>query len=118
MRFSKSRRWVLGGICGFVAQPVWAAGAGLTGHYQVSGKNPDGTSYSGVAWIEDVAGNVSITWEISGRRFEGRGVIQGTILTVDWGDTTPVIYQVLDGGKTLYGTWSNGRALDILTRSP
>lgn len=118
MQMAINRRIFVFGFGSSIVFPAIAAGQGLTGHYQVKGRNPDGSKYSGLAWIEDVLGNISITWEIAGRRFEGKGVVAGNTMTVDWGDSSPVIYEIQNGGRRLSGTWANGQALDILTLSP
>ena len=97
--------------------PAIAQGLGVSGQYQVDGRNPDGTAYSGVARVIQIGDQVRITWEIAGRRFEGQGVVQGDQITVDWGDTTPVIYVILDDG-TLSGTWAGGQGSDVLTPIP
>jgi hypothetical protein len=47
---------------------------------------------------------------------KGIGTLTNGILTVDWGDTYPVIYQVEQNGKVLEGTWSNGRATEKLIK--
>ena len=50
------------------------------------------------------------------RRHEHRGVgvLDGRVVTVDWGDATPVIYVVMEDGE-LHGTWADGTALEKLT---
>jgi hypothetical protein len=45
---------------------------------------------------------------------EGQGTLNGSMLTVDWGQPDPVIYQVMHDG-TLEGTWARGRAKESLT---
>lgn len=97
--------------------PALAQSLGVSGRYQVDGRNPDGSAYSGVARVLQLGDEVRITWEIAGRQFEGRGVVEGDRITVDWGDTTPVIYTILGDG-TLSGTWAGGQAIDVLTPIP
>ena len=38
---------------------------------------------------------------------------QGNVLTIDWGQSSPVIYKVRPDG-VLDGTWANGRAAETL----
>ena len=57
---------------------------------------------------------VRLNWRISnGDTFQGKGYLRGNTLTIDWGQTHPVIYKVGDDG-VLRGTWSNGRGKENL----
>ncbi len=94
-----------------------AAATGIGGSYLAKGVNPDGSVYEGsclVAPQED--GSFSFDWEIGGSTYTGSGSLRNGILTVDWGESYPVIYQVKQGGRVLVGTWSGGKATETLTR--
>lgn len=99
-------------LCLF-ALPVWAAS--ITGNYQVAGRNPDGSAYNGLVQISENQGNVRMFWQVGGRRYQGTGVYQAPLVTVDWGSSAPIIYVVMSNGA-LHGTWANGTALERLTR--
>lgn len=108
----------LGLLATLVARPASAQGLGLTGQYQVDGRNPDGSRYYGVARMVQVGRRVSMTWQIEGgQTYEGVGTLDGSILTIDWGADLPVIYDVSDPYR-LVGTWAGGRASEILTAIP
>lgn len=103
------------------ASPAPAASGGPTaeigGVYRAQGTNPDGSAYRGTCEIslgED--GEYQFEWTIGSSNYTGTGRLNGNTLTVDWGDTYPVVYQVLQGGKVLQGTWSGGKAKETLTR--
>lgn len=114
------RRFLLTGFCCTAASLPLSALAGdikitsLEGKYTSRGKNPDGSSYVGTAEIRTEGNIVYIGWRIAGQKFSGHGRLNGNVLTINWGDTTPVVYAVLPNG-VLQGTWSNGKATDVLT---
>ncbi|PJZ24602.1 fibronectin-binding protein [Leptospira hartskeerlii] len=86
------------------------------GTYKVTGTNPNGSKYKGSVTItlnED--GSYNFEWSV-GNSFSGTGTLSGSTLTVDWGDTYPVIYTVKNGGNRLEGTWGNGTGTEILTK--
>lgn len=60
--------------------------------------------------------NTFFTWTVAGQTFTGTGTLEGTTLTVDWGETEPVIYEVKNGGKLLEGTWAGGNATETLRK--
>ncbi|MFV2034396.1 MAG: hypothetical protein ACC631_04680 [Halocynthiibacter sp.] len=91
---------------------------GVSGFYKVTGLNADGTFYQGtVNIVESADGTVQFAWSIRRESFSGTGVREGRIVTVDWGQTTPVIYVVMKNGE-LHGTWDGGLALELLTVLP
>jgi TPR repeat protein len=91
-----------------------AASKSITGHYTVTGKNPNGSSYSGVVTIEKAAKGYRFVWNISGTIMHGSGDYAGQNLVIDWGSTYPVIYTLASDGR-LVGTWGNGQASETLT---
>jgi hypothetical protein len=85
----------------------------LSGSYSVAGRNADGTAYSGIATVTHQGDAVEITWTVGGQTYRGAGLLEGRVLTVNWGDSTPVVYVLMPDGA-LHGTWADGRALDRL----
>jgi Caspase domain len=79
-----------------------------TGNYRVKGTNPNGSAYQGTLTIERSGALYLVRWKIGKDTYEGQGTLNGSTLTVDWGQPDPVIYQVLHDG-TLEGTWAQGR---------
>lgn len=90
-----------------------AAAQPIAGSYRAEGRNPDGTAYRGLVTIVEANGIVTVSWEVGNALYSGRGVIEGRVVTVDWGSDAPVIY-VIAGNGMLYGTWANGTALERL----
>ena len=91
--------------------------SGIGGTYTATGTNPDGSAYRGscvVALRPD--GSYSFSWAIGESTSAGVGTLEKGVLTVDWGDDSPVIYQVQKDGTTLVGTWADGDATEKLTR--
>jgi hypothetical protein len=85
----------------------------LTGAYGVEGRNPDGTPYLGTAMIKMRGdGQLDFVWQI-GQFQHGIGKLDGNIVTVDFGDLFPAIYEIQTDGS-LNGTWGNGKALERL----
>lgn len=105
-----------GGILMLTGIAAVAQTAGISGNYQVNGLNADGSAYSGVASIFEREGIVRMDWTVAGQSYSGNGVVDGRVVTVNWGASSPVIYVIMEGG-TLHGTWDNGRALEKLTKS-
>ena len=88
----------------------------ITGQYRVEGRNADGSAYSGLVNVNQVAGGgVGFAWAVAGQSYNGTGVREGRVVTVHWGDNTPVVYVIMPDG-TLHGTWADGRALERLLR--
>lgn len=89
--------------------------AGLPGDYSCNGSNPNGSTYRCNVTISRSGDVYSFRWLISdGTRYSGRGRLNGRILTVNWGQSAPVIYRVGDDG-VLRGTWARGEGRETLT---
>lgn len=112
-----TRRHAIAILSGAALTPVAAAAQGqsLTGRYRAEGRNPDGSTYSGSVELNDAFGKITMTWKVGSQSYEGLGTRHGRVLTVDWGDTHPVVYVVMPDGS-LHGTWANGTALERLSR--
>jgi hypothetical protein len=94
--------------------PRSAAVVVRTGNYRVQGTNPNGSTYQGTLTIERAGPLYQVRWKIGKDTYEGQGTLNGSTLTVDWGQPDPVIYQVLNDG-TLEGTWAKGMGKESLT---
>ncbi|TGJ98161.1 fibronectin-binding protein [Leptospira langatensis] len=93
-----------------------AQGLNVYGMYKVTGTNPDGSRYKGTVNVTlNDDGSYNFEWSV-GNTFSGTGSLDGNTLTVDWGDTYPVIYTVKNGGAKLEGTWGNGAGTEILSK--
>jgi hypothetical protein len=89
--------------------------ARIAGNYLATGTNGNGTAYRGTVVITSDGGvRYSFHWQIGNSTYDGIGVINGNTITVDWGQSSAVIYQVGADG-VLRGTWDNGHATEILT---
>ena len=99
------------------APSVVTTPAAIGGSYKAVGTNPDGSAYHGSC---DVAlqpdGTYSFNWTVGGSSSAGVGILEKGVMTVDWGESSPVIYQVQQDGKTLVGTWARGDGTEKLTR--
>lgn len=110
------RRSMLGLVAGIALLGATGARAqvlGISGSYRVEGRNPDGSTYSGSLTLVNAGGKVGMIWKVGSQTYEGHGVLDGRVLTVDWGSDAPVVYVVMPNGM-LHGTWANGTALERL----
>ncbi len=53
-------------------------------------------------------------WRVGSLSYQGAGTLEGNVLTVDWGSSTPIVY-ALQGDGRLSGLWEAGYGLEILT---
>jgi len=86
----------------------------LEGLYRATGTNPNGTSYSGTCTVTRSGDTYQFYWQV-GSTYRGSGRFEGDELVIHWGEAYPVIYTVADDGR-LIGTWSNGRATEVLVK--
>jgi TolB-like protein len=86
----------------------------IEGQYSAAGRNPNGTTYSGIVTITQRNESYLFVWKIGGSTYNGVGSLSGDTLTVDWGQQYPVIYKVQPTGR-LVGLWDNDRASETLT---
>ncbi len=86
----------------------------IEGQYSATGRNPNGTTYSGIVSITKKNGAYMFVWKIGNSTYSGSGYLEGDILTVNWGAPYPVIYKAQADGS-LTGTWNNGTAAENLT---
>lgn len=99
------------------AAPIAEAQQTILGDYYAYGRNADGSAYDGTVNITGNAdGTVSVHWTV-GNSYSGIGVLNGDILTVEWGASDPAFYIVMPDGE-LHGTWADGTGLELLSRTP
>jgi hypothetical protein len=85
------------------------------GSYNVAGRNPNGSRYAGRAHISRHGdGRYHLNWQVGSTSYSGTGTLDGNVLVVDWGSSTPVIYS-LGADGSLRGLWDAGRAEEVLT---
>ena len=53
-------------------------------------------------------------WSIGQSVYTGAGKLDGGIFTVDWGQSSPVVYAVSADGK-LTGLWASGKGSEVLS---
>jgi hypothetical protein len=83
------------------------------GRYRVSGRNQAGQQYAGSLVMSRQGDAYQLDWRVGSSSFRGTGTPQGNILSVDWGQSTPVVYAVGADG-TLKGLWSAGQGEETL----
>jgi hypothetical protein len=84
------------------------------GRYKAVGLNPGGTTYTGSVSIRAVPTGFDVTWRVGSNTYRGTGTLDGNILAVNWGQSTPVVYALAADG-TLRGLWAGGRGEESLT---
>ncbi|WP_428688060.1 LIC10280 family protein [Roseibium sp.] len=84
------------------------------GTYAVSGRNPNGTTYTGTVALSRQGSKYTLVWKVGASGYRGVGELDGNVLRVDWGDDTPVVYALSDDGR-LKGLWAAGRGAEELT---
>ncbi len=94
-------------------QPAPAAGEEgfpaerLVGIHPVTGKNPDGSTYTGTVEVRVVNGIVGLEWKIGNSVSHGQGVLVGQTLGVALDDGL-AIYRIVgqSEGQSLIGVWA------------
>ncbi len=101
-------RWVSGSASG-VGTEVLEGPAGLSGTYKITtGKNPDGSSYTGSVKITKKGDVYQLAWSIPGTSYVGVGILKDHVLSVGWGQgTAPGIVAYAVSGGTLDGVWAS-----------
>ena len=100
----------------FAIAPMAQAQQHILGDYHAYGRNADGSAYSGTVAISGNAdGSVTVDWSV-GNTYSGIGILNGDVLTVEWGADHPAFYVVMPDGE-LHGTWADGAGLELLTRT-
>lgn len=85
----------------------------VSGTYSVEGKNPNGSPYRGLCVIEvRTDGRYEFNWRV-GAFHRGIGTVSGNVVTVEFGDTAPVVYELRWDGS-LTGTWAGGQGSEEL----
>ena len=114
-------RWVMKyfGRRGALAVLMLIAGAvmawaDISGTYFVYGRHGDGRTFEGTATIAAVNDGYAIEWFIGDATYSGIGVLEGRVMTVEWGTEAPAIYVVMPDGE-LHGTFEDGLGVELLT---
>ena len=107
------------GRCGVLAVLMLVAGAAMawadiSGAYFVYGRHGDGRTFEGTATITLGEDGYKIEWLIGAASYSGIGVLEGRVLTVEWGTEAPAIYVVMPDGE-LHGTFEDGLGVELLT---
>jgi len=76
----------------------------LVGTYQVTGTNPDGSSYLGTLTVEAYGETYSLVWEVGNTVTTGVGLREGNVLSGGW-DCGVVTYRIQEDGR-LEGVWA------------
>jgi hypothetical protein len=84
------------------------------GEYRVDGRNPNGSRYRGRVAITPVGDRYRFDWRVGSQAYHGDGTLEGNVMVVQWGGSTPAVYAISPDG-TLNGLWDAGRAGEILT---
>ena len=98
---------------------TWAtmAWADISGEYFVYGRHGDGRTFEGTATISAGNDGYAIDWLIGAASYSGFGVLEGRVLTVEWGTEAPAIYVLMPDGE-LHGTFEDGLGVELLTKEP
>ena len=91
------------------------AWADISGNYFVYGRHSDGRTFEGTATITAGKDGYAIEWLIGAASYSGIGVLEGRVLTVEWGTEAPAIYVVMPDGE-LHGTFEDGLGVELLTQ--
>ena len=108
------------GLRGVLAVVALVGGAGMTsadisGSYFVYGRHGNGHAFEGTATIAAAGDDrYAIEWIVGSGTYDGIGVLEGRVLTVEWGTDAPAIYVVMPDGE-LHGTFEDGLAVELLT---
>lgn len=84
------------------------------GTYRAAGRGVDGQPYQGDVRIVRQGDRYKLEWTIGKSTYKGEGTLEGNLLTVDWGSTTPVVYALASNGM-LRGLWAAGTGEETLT---
>lgn len=83
------------------------------GRYNVLGRSSNGSTYTGIVTIKRQHTLYSLDWNVGGSSYHGTGTLDGSLLSVNWGSSTPVVYAVTADGS-LKGLWDAGAGEETL----
>ncbi len=102
-----------------VAMPLSAVN--LEGVYYAKGKLPEGKPYQGIVLVtpsEVGKGVFAFHWRLPGSEYYGTGTVDGNKISVEWGDSVPIVYEIRKNGEELQGKWgAQGRGVEVLYRN-
>lgn len=84
------------------------------GAYRATGSDTNGVKYQGAVRIRKQADRYRLDWQIGKDVYNGEGRLEGNLLSVDWGSSTPVVYAIAADGS-LKGLWGAGAGEEMLT---
>lgn len=87
------------------------------GAYTVLGYDKNGRKYQGMVSITRQADRYQLDWKIGANAYKGEGTLDGNLLTVNWGSSTPIVYALAADGS-LNGLWDTGAGVETLTPAP
>jgi hypothetical protein len=62
------------------------------GEYSLEGRSDDVKEYSGTVTIAKEGEDYKLNWKVGDSEYDGDGTLDGNLLTVNWGSSTPVVY--------------------------
>lgn len=93
-----------------------SAMAQVTGRYNMTGQNPDGSAYDGNVQVEKTGDAYRVTWFIGGQRYVGTGIGSDEALAVTYrsGNNTGVALVFAEAGiyKVVW-TYAGGTTLGL-----
>ncbi len=84
------------------------------GAYDATGFSGKGGKYHGTVHITRQGEGYHLEWKIGSSTYAGDGELDGNLLTVRWGSSTPVVYALAPDGS-LTGLWNAGAGEEVLT---
>lgn len=103
------RRLILAALFAAALALPGAARAQQNGIYNVTGTNPDGSTYEGIIMLQQV-GIISwrATWSLQGERIEGIGMASTNIFSVTYqlGERTGMGIYTVNPDGSMFGQWT------------
>ena len=89
-----------------VQKPVYT----IVEKYQVAGKNPQGTGYTGTLKVTKSGDSYTFTMKLPKSTIVGNGSLEGNKLMVSWGKNRRFEYEVKEDGKII-SKWAQGEEI-------
>ena len=84
------------------------------GSYVVEGRGKDAKPYSGTLDLRQHGKGFDVAWHFGADGYGGKGTLNGNVLVVDWGQTSPAVY-ALQADGSFVGLWDSGAGEETLT---
>lgn len=107
-------RTTLTGAAIALAMMATSALAQVAGRYNIDGRNPDGSGYSGTAEVQPTGDTFRVTWTIGGQRYVGTGIGTDDALAITYrsGNNTGVALLFREGSQyKVVWTFAGGTSL-------